>query len=68
MSDKGDGRESLNDKIPRHLSNARYHLLVAILHLAAIEDELADEKLLRSRRLIARTLDWVGHAHDKVAK
>ena len=52
MSDDHDG-------IPRHLSDAQHHLLVAILHLAAIEDKVIDENLLHSRRLIATSLDWV---------
>ena len=66
MSGDRDGPQSHSDRIPRHLSDAQHHLLVAILHLAAIEDEVIDQNLLRSRRLIATSLDWVEGARKRV--
>lgn len=50
-----------------HLSQAHDCLLRSMLHLAAVEDDVADDNLLSSRRLMATSLKWIKGAHQKLA-
>jgi hypothetical protein len=61
IGEGGEQQESAD--VPCHLSKAHNHLLMALLHLAAVEGDVAGEDLLFTRQLISRSMDYVLTTH-----
>jgi hypothetical protein len=57
MKQKGGGKPA--DDVPYHLQAAHDHLLMALVHLAAVDGDLRDEDLAFPRRSIAASIEKV---------
>ncbi|HEX7775224.1 MAG TPA: hypothetical protein VF449_01710 [Parvibaculum sp.] len=60
MRKKESGELSGAAEVPRHLSEASCNLHLALLHLAAVEEEVGQKSLALIRRLVAVAIDQVG--------
>lgn len=64
MSASRDGTLATCAVASQHLNEAHHHLVIAILHLAAIEDDLKISDFMKSRMLISESLSEIVNAQE----